>query len=89
MEDAGMYTCVAENEMGKTRCSARLIVLDKDDPSEEDRQPPVFLQNLPPEVAAVDGDMLELQVRLQGECDEDRATACMPCAMKPPFSCLT
>ena len=77
LEDAGMYTCVAENEMGKTRCSARLVVLDKDDPSQEDRQPPVFLQNLPPEVVATDGELLELQVRLQGECHEDRESACM------------
>jgi hypothetical protein len=67
MEDAGLYTCVAENEMGKTRCSARLVVLDENDPSQEDKQPPVFLQNLPPEAVAMDGDMLELQVRLQGE----------------------
>jgi hypothetical protein len=67
LEDAGMYTCVAENEMGRTRCSARLVVLDKDDPSQEDRQPPVFLKGLPPEAVASDGDVLELQVRLQGE----------------------
>lgn len=67
LEDAGMYTCVAENEMGRTRCSARLVVLDKDDPSQEDRQPPVFLQGLPPETVTTDGDVLELQVRLQGE----------------------
>lgn len=67
MEDSGMYTCVAENEVGKTRCSARLVVLEKDDPSQEDRQPPVFLQGLPPGTVASDGDVLELQVRLQGE----------------------
>lgn len=67
LEDAGMYTCVVENEMGKTRCSARLVVLDKDDPSQEDRQPPKFLQGLPPGTVATDGDVLELQVRLQGE----------------------
>lgn len=67
LEDAGMYTCLAENEMGRTRCSARLVVLDENDPSQEDRQPPVFLQNLPPETVAVDGDVLELHVRLQGE----------------------
>ncbi|PNF38135.1 hypothetical protein B7P43_G14603, partial [Cryptotermes secundus] len=66
LEDAGMYTCVAENEVGRTRCSARLVVLDEDDPSQEDKQPPVFLQNLLPETVAMDGDMLELQVRLQG-----------------------
>jgi hypothetical protein len=62
-----MYTCVAENEMGKTRCSARLVVLEENDPSQEDKQAPVFLQNLPPEAVTMDGDMLELQVRLQGE----------------------
>jgi hypothetical protein len=67
LEDAGMYTCVAENEMGRTRCSARLVVLQENDPTLEDKQAPVFLQNLPPEAVAVDGDMLELQVRLEGE----------------------
>jgi hypothetical protein len=67
LEDAGTYTCVAENEMGKTRCSARLVVLDMDDASQEDREPPVFLQGLPPEVVAEDGDPLELEVLLQGE----------------------
>ena len=67
MEDAGMYTCVAENDEGKTRCSARLLVLDKDDPSDEDRQPPVFLQGLPPQTVASDGEGFELQVRVQGK----------------------
>lgn len=67
LEDAGMYTCVAENETGKTRCSARLVVLDKDDPSQEDKQPPVFLQGLPAGTMATEGEVLELQVRLQGE----------------------
>ncbi|XP_069686561.1 titin homolog isoform X2 [Periplaneta americana] len=65
-DDAGMYTCVAHNEAGTSRCSARVQVLAQDDPSDEDRQPPVFLQGLPPETMATDGDVLELQVRLQG-----------------------
>jgi hypothetical protein len=50
LEDEGLYTCVAENEVGRTRCSARLVVLEKDDPSQADRQPPVFLQELPAEL---------------------------------------
>ena len=66
LEDAGLYTCVAENEVGRTRCSARLVVLEKDDPSQADRQPPVFLQELPAEVVGTDGDTLDLQVRLEG-----------------------
>ena len=68
LEDAGLYTCVAENEVGRTRCSARLVVLERGDPSQEDRRPPVFLQELPAEVVATDGDMLDLQVRLEGGC---------------------
>jgi hypothetical protein len=71
LEDAGLYTCVAENEVGRTRCSARLVVLEKDDPSQEDRRPPVFLQELPAEVVATDGDMLDLQVRLEGGCSAE------------------
>ena len=68
LEDAGLYTCVAENEVGRTRCSARLVVLEKDDPSQEDTRPPVFLHELPAEVVATDGDVLDLQVRLEGGC---------------------
>ena len=68
LEDAGLYTCVAENEVGRTRCSARLVVLEKGNPSQEDRRPPVFLQELPAELVATDGDMLDLQVRLEGGC---------------------
>jgi len=71
LEDAGLYTCVAENEVGRTRCSARLMVLEKGDPSQEDRRPPVFLQELPAEMVATDGDMLDLQVRLEGGCTAD------------------
>ncbi|XP_066996546.2 titin homolog isoform X2 [Anabrus simplex] len=65
-EDAGVYTCVAENEAGKTSCSAKVEVLDLNDKSDRDRQPPHFLQDLPKDTMAVDGQPLELQVRLQG-----------------------
>jgi len=44
------------------------VVLEKDDPSQEDTRPPVFLHELPAEVVATDGDVLDLQVRLEGGC---------------------
>ncbi|XP_054274333.1 titin-like isoform X2 [Macrosteles quadrilineatus] len=65
-EDAGVYTCVAENAVGTTQCSAELRVLQTSDPSDADLQPPVFLQGLPPEQTAAEGQPFELQVRLQG-----------------------
>jgi hypothetical protein len=51
-------------------------VLEKDDPSQEDRRPPVFLQELPAEVVATDGDVLDLQVRLEGGCSPASRSVC-------------
>jgi len=83
LEDAGLYTCVAENEVGRTRCSARLMVLEKGDPSQEDRRPPVFLQELPAEMVATDGDMLDLQVRLEGGCTaESQSFGVLQCVIR-------
>lgn len=65
-EDAGVYTCVAENLLGTTQCSAELRVLQQTDDSDADLQPPVFVQGLKPELSAVEGQPLELQTRLQG-----------------------
>ncbi|XP_039287324.1 LOW QUALITY PROTEIN: muscle M-line assembly protein unc-89 [Nilaparvata lugens] len=65
-EDAGVYTCVAENELGTTRCSAELLVLAEDDPSDADLRPPVFLTGLPATTNIPEGQPAELQVKLQG-----------------------
>lgn len=64
--DAGVYTCVASNEAGETRCSARLLVLDRGDPSDADRRPPVFVRGIPRHTDAREGRALELQVQLKG-----------------------
>ncbi|KAK3921260.1 Muscle M-line assembly protein unc-89, partial [Frankliniella fusca] len=64
--DAGVYTCVASNEAGETRCSAQLLVLDKADPSDADRRPPVFVRGIPRHTDAPEGKALELQVQLRG-----------------------
>uniref|UniRef100_A0A1B6CDT2 Myosin light chain kinase, smooth muscle-like n=2 Tax=Clastoptera arizonana TaxID=38151 RepID=A0A1B6CDT2_9HEMI len=66
LEDGGVYTCVAENEVGTTRCSAELVVLDTTDPSDADLRPPMFLKGLEPEVITKEGTPLELQTRLHG-----------------------
>lgn len=66
LDDAGIYTCVAENEVGTTRCSAELVVLDTTDPSDADLRPPMFLEGLQPELTLDEGLPIELQTRLQG-----------------------
>lgn len=68
--DAGVYTCVAANDAGETRCSAQLLVLDKGDPSDADRRPPVFVRGIPRHTDAAEGKSLELQVELRGGCSQ-------------------
>ncbi|RZF42786.1 hypothetical protein LSTR_LSTR015510, partial [Laodelphax striatellus] len=65
-EDAGVYTCVAENELGTSRCSAELLVLAADDPSDADLRPPVFVAGLPETTSTPEGQPAELIVKLQG-----------------------
>ncbi|XP_046388866.1 titin homolog [Ischnura elegans] len=71
-EDAGEYTCRLLESDGKTEegeeapsTSARLTVLEADDPRDEDRRPPVFISGLTGTVAR-EGAPLELVVRLHG-----------------------
>lgn len=66
VDDAGIYTCVAENEVGTTRCSAELLVIDTTDSCGADLSPPVFLEGLKDTICATEGYPLELEVRLQG-----------------------
>ncbi|KAL0279933.1 UNVERIFIED_CONTAM: hypothetical protein PYX00_001383 [Menopon gallinae] len=63
MEDAGVYTCVAENEFGKAECSTEVVVLE-DDPARASA--PVFLEPLN-DVVAEEGRAIELQTRIQGD----------------------
>nr|XP_046469209.1 titin homolog isoform X3 [Neodiprion pinetum] len=64
--DAGQYTCQATNVMGTTRNSCLVTVLDADDPSTADRDPPKFVDELPEESIVMEGHSYELQVRLSG-----------------------
>ncbi|KAJ8687536.1 hypothetical protein QAD02_023330 [Eretmocerus hayati] len=64
--DAGEYSCEAKNLLGTTRSSCKVAVLDVDDPSTKDRDPPKFLQLLPTESIVMEGHSYELQTRLKG-----------------------
>ncbi|KAL1131134.1 hypothetical protein AAG570_012371 [Ranatra chinensis] len=66
VEDSGVYTCVADSPMGSTRCSARLRVIETDDPGDADLRPPVVVAGLPEETAAQEGRPYELQIRVKG-----------------------
>lgn len=66
LEDAGIYTCVAENEIGRTHCSAELVVLPTDEETLADKIPPYFLEGLN-DVVAQEGSPVELKVRIEGK----------------------
>lgn len=65
-DDAGVYCCMAENEAGTSQCSARVVVLATDDPSQEDKQPPVFLRELE-DLSTHEGHGIELHAQLHGK----------------------
>lgn len=64
--DCGVYTCVLETDGGKTRCSAELVVLEKDDRNMVDLRPPVFLNGLPPKSVVREGASFQFRVKLEG-----------------------
>ncbi|VVC32965.1 Hypothetical protein CINCED_3A023493 [Cinara cedri] len=64
--DTGVYTCVARCDSGVTRCSAELCVFDTKPAKDSYLQPPIFVEGLVPELAAAEGERVELAVRLQG-----------------------
>ncbi|XP_058807501.1 titin homolog [Phymastichus coffea] len=64
--DAGEYMCEAKNLLGTARSSCKVVVLDIDDPSTKDRDPPKFLQVLPSNSIVMEGHSYELQARLSG-----------------------
>ena len=66
LEDSGVYTCIVENDSGKTRCSAELIVLDERDEDDMNLRPPVFTQGIPQKLYAKEGRSFEFRVKLQG-----------------------
>ncbi|XP_031789478.1 titin homolog isoform X2 [Nasonia vitripennis] len=64
--DAGEYICEAKNLLGTTRSSCKVVVLDAEDPSTKDREPPRFLQSMAEESIVMEGHSYELQARLAG-----------------------
>lgn len=64
-EDAGTYSLRTENEAGIAECWGKVNVLDINDPSNEDREPPTFERPLE-DMDVLEGRPLELIARLQG-----------------------
>lgn len=62
-DDAGIYTCVLENEIGRTQCSAELRVIDADDSM--GMQSPFFVKGLS-DVCFEEGSAAELNVQIEG-----------------------
>lgn len=67
ISDSGIYTCIAENEIGKTRCSAELSVLNTPDISDAELQPPVFETGLPNRITIREGITYEMTVKIAGK----------------------
>jgi len=63
LEDAGVYTCVVQNELGKCQCSAEVTLLAADDFAEE--TPPAFVEGLKDTVLE-EGTTTEIKVQIQG-----------------------
>lgn len=72
LTDAGVYTCVARCASGVTRCSAELSVFDAKLAKDSCLlQPPIFVRGVvPPERAVVEGEPVELTVKLEGTSDD-------------------
>ncbi|XP_011495829.1 PREDICTED: myosin light chain kinase, smooth muscle-like [Ceratosolen solmsi marchali] len=64
--DGGEYVCEAKNLLGSTRSSCKVIILNTDDPSTMDREPPKFLQPILSKSIVMEGHSYELQARLAG-----------------------
>lgn len=68
LTDTGVYTCVARCVSGVTRCSTELSVFDAKLAKDSYLlQPPIFVRGLvPPERTVVEGEPVELTVKLEG-----------------------
>ncbi|MCP9264538.1 Titin [Dirofilaria immitis] len=62
-EDAGMYTCEANNEFGIAKCNVRLVVTEKRQSGHEN--PPIIV-NAPTNVSVEQGNDLTLSVAVHG-----------------------
>lgn len=71
LSDSGVYTCIAENEIGKTRCSAELSVLHAPEMTDAELSPPVFEQGLPSRISIREGVTYDLRVKITGETKSD------------------
>ncbi len=66
LADSGVYTCILENKVGKTRCSAELIVLDDHNSKNMNLRPPVFTMGIPLKSCIVEGKCFQFRIKLQG-----------------------
>ncbi|XP_064106001.1 myosin light chain kinase, smooth muscle-like isoform X3 [Macrobrachium nipponense] len=60
--DAGTYSCVLENDVGKTECSCEVIVEHR---NEAENTPPYIIQGLK-DLTVLDGDEVRLSIRVGG-----------------------
>lgn len=65
--DQGVYKCIATNDVGEASSSAELIVLQEDDATDVDRQPPKIVRKLPSNLETLEGHPVQMELLVKGE----------------------